>query len=206
MNEALALEHSGSDRADRKRRTILDGARRAFTTQGFEATSMDTVAAAAGVSKATAYRYFGSKEELFSGVVADMCSRIIDADLAAMMARLPPVEALRSFGHRMVRIIFAPETLALHRIVIAESRRFPALGRLFYDSGPGGCIALLASYLRRRKREVALKIADPHQAAEEFMMLLRGHEHMRALLGVETAPPPRKLEDRVERAIRHLLS
>src|SRR5256885_16619682 len=50
---------------------ILRGARRAFLAAGFGAVSMDAIAREAGVSKATVYAHFGSKEDLFGPVVAD---------------------------------------------------------------------------------------------------------------------------------------
>jgi TetR/AcrR family transcriptional repressor of mexJK operon len=195
----------GRRRSDDKRRAILDGACRVFLEHGFGGANMDAVAAAAGVSKMTVYRYFPSKEHLFAGVVRDMCDRIVDPELVGRMARLPLREALCTFGRRMLEIVFAPETLGLHRIVVAESQRFPALGRLFYDSGPGGSIAALAAFLRRHRKEPALRIDDPRVAAEEFLELLRGYDHMRALLRVGNGPSPRQIEQRVERAVRHVL-
>ena len=52
-----------------KRRQILDGARRMFLAQGFDAASMGEIAREAGVSKGTLYVYFKSKEELFEAIV-----------------------------------------------------------------------------------------------------------------------------------------
>ena len=196
---------AGRRRSDGKRRAILDGACRVFLLHGFGGANMDAVAAAARVSKMTVYRYYSSKEELFAGVVRDMCDRIVDPALKGTMERLSLREGLRTFGRRMIEIVFAPETLGLHRIVVAESQRFPELGKLFYDSGPGGSIAALGEYLTRHRKDPDLKIKDPRLAAEEFLELLRGYEHMRALLRVGSGPTPRKVNERVERAIRHVL-
>jgi TetR/AcrR family transcriptional repressor of mexJK operon len=194
-----------STRSDLQRRRILDGACRAFLAQGFGGASMDSVAAAAGVAKMTIYRYFRSKEELFAGVIGDMCDRVVDVGLAVAMARLPPREALGEFARRMVAILYAPETLGLHRIVVAESRRFPELGRLFYESGPAASIEMLAAYFRQHRRDPALRVADPQRAAEQFLSLLRGYEHMRALLGLERGPSARTREECIERAMQHVL-
>jgi len=190
---------------DGKRRAILDGACQVFLLRGFGGANMDDVAAAARVSKMTVYRYFSSKEQLFAGVVRDMCDRVVDPALVGTMERLPLRAALRTFGRRMLEIVFAPETLGLHRIVVAESQRFPELGKLFYASGPGGSIAALAEYLARHRNDAELKIKNPRLAAEEFLELLRGYDHMRALLRVGGGPSPRKLKERVERAVGHVL-
>jgi TetR/AcrR family transcriptional repressor of mexJK operon len=196
---------SGRRKSDAKRRAIVHGARRVFLGEGFGGASMDAVAAAARVSKMTVYRYFPSKKQLFAGVVRDMCDRIVDPALVDSMQRLPLREALRLFGRHMHEIIFSPETLALHRIVVAESRRFPELGRLFYDGGPGGSIRALADHFAHHRRDPALKVKSPRLAAEEFLELLRGYDHMRALLRVGAAPTPRQVRERIERAIEHVL-
>jgi len=55
-----------------KTEAILDGAMREFLTHGYAATSMDRVAAAAGVSKATVYSHFQDKEGLFAALIQQL--------------------------------------------------------------------------------------------------------------------------------------
>ena len=196
---------SGRQKSDGKRRAIVEGACRVFLAHGFGGANMDAVAEAAGVSKMTVYRYFSSKEALFAGIVRDMCDRAIDPALVESMTGLPLREALRLFGSRMHDIVFAPDTLGLHRIVVAECQRFPELGKLFYDSGPGGSIRALAELFARHRRDSALKVKNPRLAAEEFLELLRGYDHMRALLRVGAGPSRRRVNERIERAIAHVL-
>lgn len=205
MVDGGALAEWRHRRSDAKRRAIVKGAKRVFLASGFGGASMDVVAAEAGVSKMTVYRHFGSKEELFAGVVVELCDRIIGDDLTLSLDR-PPAEMLRGYAWRMVEILFAPETVELHRIVIAESRRFPALGRLFYDSGPEPCIAVLADYLERHRGDPRLAVGDPRRSAEEFLEVLRGYAHLRVLLGVEARPSPQELAERIDGAVRHLLA
>jgi TetR/AcrR family transcriptional repressor of mexJK operon len=192
-------------RANAKRAAILHGANRIFLRHGFESASMDEIAAAAGVSKMTVYRHFHSKEELFEGVITELCQRIIDQDLERMLEQRPE-EALRAFARKMMAILFAPDTIELHRIVVAESRRFPELGQLFYRSGPEACIAMLAAFLERHQKGGTLKVRNPRRAAEEFLELLRGYAHLRVLLGLERAPTVRNVEERIDGAVRHILA
>jgi TetR/AcrR family transcriptional regulator, mexJK operon transcriptional repressor len=191
-------------RFDRKRASIVGGAKEVFLQNGFEGASMDAIAAAGGVSKMTVYRYFQGKEELFAGVITELCERIIEDDLELMLERRPD-EALRGFARKVMAILFAPDTIELHRIVISESRRFPALGRLFYRSGPEACIAMLAAYLERHKRRRTLNLRNPRRSAEEFLELLRGYAHLRVLLGLQKAPSARELEERIDGAVRHIV-
>jgi TetR/AcrR family transcriptional repressor of mexJK operon len=204
----LALEKSapnGRALSDKKREAILRGAKAVFLKEGFGGASMDQVASAAGVSKMTVYRHFGSKEDLFAGVITESCQRIVADDLDETLAR-EPERALRRFARKMTDIVFEPETAELHRIVIAESRRFPKLGRLFYQTGPQACIDALEAYFLRHKGDRRFSVTNPRRAAEEFLELLRGYSHLKMLLGIEKAPSTRDIEARIESAVRHVLA
>jgi TetR/AcrR family transcriptional repressor of mexJK operon len=187
-----------------KRAQIIRAGKTVFLAQGFGAASVDEIAARAGVSKMTVYRHFRSKELLFAGVIDAACPRNIDDDLEALLA-LPPRAALPKLAHKLVNIFFAKETIALHRIVIAECRRFPKLGRLFYRSGPGACVDVLEHYLRRHRRAGLAKHATPRRLAEDFLDLVRGYPHLRLLLGVAKAPSRAEMRSRIESAVRHVL-
>jgi TetR/AcrR family transcriptional regulator, mexJK operon transcriptional repressor len=194
----------GRVKSDAKRAAILKGAKAAFLKLGFEATSMDEVAGRAGVAKMTIYRHFGSKEDLFAGVITDLCNRIVAEELEQLFKQ-PPEEALRGYARRMIDIVFAPDTIELHRIVVAESRRFPKLGELFYASGPQVCIDVLARYLERQRGDARFRIADPTRTAEEFLELLRGYGHLRVLLNPRKTLTRREIEARIGGAVRHVL-
>lgn len=192
-------------RADAKRRVILHAAKAVFLKGGFAGATMDAVAARAGVSKMTVYRHFEDKETLFAGVIAELCDQFIHENIEALL-ELPPAQALRGFARKTMAILFAPDTVELHRIVIAECQRFPKLGHLFYDSGPEASIAALTNYFARHKGDPAFKVRDPRRAAEEFLELLRGYAHLRALLRLEKAPSAREISQRIDAAIDHVLS
>lgn len=200
----VAPASRANDRRDAKREAILRGAKSVFLRVGFGAASMDTVAARAGVSKMTVYRHYGNKEGLFAGVIADLCDRIVDDDLDQIFER-PPRDALATFARKMIDITFARDTIELHRIVVAESVRFPKLGRLFYNSGPEACIAALQAYFARNRHNKKFKVRDPRRTAEEFLELLRGYAHLRVILGMEKFPSDQEIKSRIDGAIRHVL-
>jgi TetR/AcrR family transcriptional repressor of mexJK operon len=141
---------------------------------------------------------------LFAGVIDAMCQRIIDENLASLLL-LPPQQALRKFAQKIVSIIFAKDTIELHRIVVAESRRFPELGRLFYQSGPQATIAMLELYLRRHRSAGLIRRGSPRRLAEEFLDLIRGYPHLRLLLGIDKAPSAQEIRQRIDGAVNHLL-
>ena len=194
----------GRIKSDAKRAAILQGAKAVFLASGFGGANMDEVAARAGVSKMTVYRHFGSKEDLFAGVITELGNMIVAEDLERIFAERPE-EALRRFARKMIDIVFDPETIELHRIVVAECHRFPKLGQFFYASGPQVCIDVLARYLKRNRSNPRFRIIDPVRTAEEFLELLRGYAHLRVLLHVGQALSPREAEARIEGAVRHVL-
>lgn len=80
---ASSRRQTAADRSERARarpREILDAAREVFSRKGFEATRMDEVAAAAGVTKPAVYRYFSGKERLIEA--------LLEEDLAIPFRRL----------------------------------------------------------------------------------------------------------------------
>lgn len=204
LPKTAALGRRGRAKSDEKRAVILSGAQKTFLDAGFEGTSMDEVAARAGVSKMTVYRYFSSKEDLFAGVITELGNKIVAEDLEKMFNKRPE-DALRRFARKMIEIVFDPGTVELHRIVVAECRRFPKLGQFFYASGPQVCIDVLARYLRRNRSSPGFLVVDPVRAAEEFLELLRGYGHLRVLLKISKGLSPQEVEARIEGAVRHVL-
>jgi len=173
-----------------KRRAIVEAATDLFAARGYGAVSMDAIARAADVSKATLYAHFTSKDSLFATIVQVACREHIlpeDAlpDGGATDSAEEVEAALMAIGGRMLRYFLRDRSLAIHRLVIAESVRFPELGRAFYDNGPEACRDLLVAWMVRRP---ALLVPDPHVAAEQFIGLLRTGLFLRATLGL--APEP----------------
>jgi TetR/AcrR family transcriptional repressor of mexJK operon len=201
----IGLVRWRADRSDQKRQDILDGARREFLSNGFGGASVDSVAQAAGVAKTTVYRHFQSKQALFAGVVTQLCERIVGADFA-LDPQEPPEDALTKFGWRVIETVFDMTTVGLQRIVIAEGRRFPEIGQLFYASGPEVCVSVLEHYLERNMSANPLRCANAREAAENFIENLRGYLHLRVLLGIEALPTRPVMARRVEAAVAHLIA
>ncbi|MFQ6538212.1 MULTISPECIES: TetR/AcrR family transcriptional regulator [Aphanothece] len=119
----------------RKRNAILEGARREFLRHGYAATSMDRVARAAAVSKATVYSHFSDKEALFRALTEQLVGeRLSELFGASPREALPsePAAALRELAARCLASREGqPPFLSFLRLVIGESERFPELARTF---------------------------------------------------------------------------
>lgn len=189
-----------------KQRCIAEAATRLFMAEGYAAVSMDEIARAAGVSKATLYAHFASKERLFAGLVGEACSTSGPSS-AALPDSVTDVRAtLTDLALRALRFMLEERSLAIYRVVVAESVRFPELGRVYYERGPAVGRRVLAAWLERQMEAGNLRRGDPGLAAEQFTGLLRTHLHLRALLGVGPAPSDAEIEETATAAVETFLS
>lgn len=168
-----------------KAETILAAAEEAFLAGGFGAVSMDAIARAAGVSKATVYAHFAGKEALFGAVIAHLSARRFHAFSVEALDPSDIAAALATIAARYLDLVLSPEAIALNRIVIAEVGRFPVLGEVFWEAGPERSRVQIEAFLRRAAEAGLLAIADPRLAAEQFIALIRGEIHLRSLLRLE---------------------
>lgn len=120
---AAAIEHN-------IRRAALD----IFVAAGFEAASMDAIAAAAQVSKGTLYARYQSKEALFRSVLEHELEQL--SDRAGAQDHLLPgalEERLRQHVRTMVRVMHWPEFERIERLVASASLALPDLHQLWHE-------------------------------------------------------------------------
>jgi AcrR family transcriptional regulator len=163
-------------RAEAKRRAIVTAARELFLREGFDV-NMDAIAAAAGVSKATVYNHFASKETLFIEVVKDSLDAPISGTLVTSLDRLAEAddlrEALTATARDWVHATRAnPDVLALRTIVSRELHRFPELGAAWQQAGPERHHPAVADALRRLVDRGRLDIPDIEVAILQLYSLL----------------------------------
>lgn len=168
----------------RKFDQVMQGARDIFLAEGFEGASVDDIARAAGVSKATLYSYFPDKKLLFLEVASAECRRQADMIRADENFDRPPREFLSGFGHGMLEFMLSGFGLSIFRVCVAESERFPELGRKFMESGPMTVRKTLIDYLGRAIARGELAIEDRDLAADQFAEMCKAMVHPRMLLGV----------------------
>lgn len=181
--------------------SILAAAKRSFLDSGFGAVSMDAIAREAGVSKATVYAHFSGKEELFGAVIGGECEHYL-AEFSA--GELDPGEvraSLTTVGRRFLGLLLSRDAIALHRIILGEVSRFPALGEVFWHAGPERNLAQIEAFLRAAAAVGSLSIADAHLAAEQFVGLVRGETQLRHLLRLETGADQSQIEALVDAAV-----
>jgi AcrR family transcriptional regulator len=172
-------------RTDRKRAAITAAATELFLRDGYRGTSMDSVAAAAHVSKQTVYKQFADKEQLFIHVVRALVGATSDPVYEAVrgLDATGGLEAkLRAVARRQLELVLQPELMQLRRLVIAEAERFPELGRAFLDQGPRRTMDALAEALGQLAASGRLRLDNPLVAAAHFNWLVMGAPLQQALL------------------------
>jgi AcrR family transcriptional regulator len=106
---------------------ILATASRLFTEQGYAATSVEQIAVAAKVGKQTIYRRYATKELLFNAVISELSGVLFNPSAFAVTPSTDPLAALREACQALVDLASKPDAVAIYRVLIAESRRFPGL-------------------------------------------------------------------------------
>lgn len=188
-----------------KRNAILSAATEIFLSVGFEAASMDTIATLADVSKQTIYNHFGSKQALFNAIIDERCRHFVKP-LVSARARAQGIKAvLTELARQSTRLMLTPSSLALYRLLMAETSRFPDLGCQAYKLGAEQAVSALAQYLAEQQELGVIEVGDVRLAAEQFLGMLAGHIHLRALLGVEPQPDAERLERSIAQTVHTFL-
>jgi AcrR family transcriptional regulator len=187
----------------RKVEAVTSAARVLFLDQGFSATSMEAIAKAAGVSKATLYAYFPSKEALFASLIMAECESMqLYLPLPDLSDGLHP--ALRKFARQYLGVFIERKDVVFVRMIANESSRFPELGRLFYESGPLATIKRLARFLDEAKARGLLEFDDAIRTATQFLSLVRGERPLLTVLGIAD-PDPDALDREIESGVELFL-
>lgn len=169
-----------------KRAAVLEAAKRLFPHSGFEGTSMDAIAAEAGVSKLTVYSHFTDKETLFFAAIWARCEEQMPATLFDVNVKGPVRRQLEAIAHAFFALITAPESIALHRLLTSASGTSPKLVQMFWEAGPQRVQGGFQQFLRHEIVAGQLDIHDVPRASEQFFALLKGDLHARLLCGCGT--------------------
>ncbi len=171
--------------AGRKGALILDTARQMFLERGYDATSLDDVAAASGVSKTTVYNNFEDKEGLFSAVVLSVTERAeqIISELGATLGGDEPIaERLIAVARALAYGVLNPAVVQLRRLAISEALRFPGIVTAYWDRAPARTLALLTESFTQMAAQDELDTDDPAAAAALFAYAVLGLYQDQALL------------------------
>ncbi|MFZ9396861.1 MAG: TetR/AcrR family transcriptional regulator [Erythrobacter sp.] len=188
-----------------KREAIVAAAAESFFANGFAATSIEQIAAEAGVSKVTVYNHFGDKGALFAAAVECECEKMrghfsIDAELAELGIR----DRLTAIGEAIVAFLSRPEMVQFERRIAAETEREPHIGAAFLKAGPWRMKMAFSAFLAFADERGELAIPDPMLAAEQFVSMCKGMGDLERRFGApsDAAGDLRRIEGAVEVFLR----
>lgn len=159
-------------RAVRKRREVMDAARRLFIQDGYAGAGMEAVARDAAVSTATLYSYFPSKAALFHEVLTDATE--------GFAARLREIEAedgparkeLHNFALAYARFWSDPYPRAMFRLLSAERARFEVAARHFHEAARSSASGVLVRIIDHLCAEGELAVERPATAAGQLLGMI----------------------------------
>jgi TetR/AcrR family transcriptional repressor of mexJK operon len=175
-------------RVVRTRAAVVEAAQTLFLRKGYAGTTMEDIAAAAGLTKRTVYNNYPDKRALFTMIVVDVTAfadefarglrQTFDGDIRAGHVR----DALTDLGQRLALGIIRPEVIAMRRLLIGEAREFPELAEKYFERAPGQVLAALAAGFSRLAKARVLRAVEPRVAAAQFAYLVAGEPLDRAVL------------------------
>lgn len=169
-----------------KRAAILEAAKALFVRNAFAGTSMDAVAAEAGVSKLTVYSHFGDKDNLFREVIRAQIQDLMPEDTY----QYDPAEAIRDTLERIalhhVRLDCDVQNVGTFRAILSDCRQGnPRYGKLLWEEGPDRTNSLMKRLLQQAVDAGQLDIPNVARAAGQFISLIKGEMLMRRMFGCE---------------------
>lgn len=148
-------------RKDARPAEIVAAALEVFAEKGFAAARLDDIAARAGVSKGALYLYFETKQHLFEAVVREAVLPNIEAvEQVAKSADIPFATLARMLVTRVAEFAGARPLGAVAKMVIAESRNFPDLARVWHDQVVSRALGVLTGVIERAQARGEVRPGD----------------------------------------------
>lgn len=196
------VTNSRLPRFSRESRTqnIVDVAMQLFARDGYGQTSMSSIAAALGGSKATLYKYFPSKEVLFETAMVQCCEELFADNPNNELSCNNVSEYLVQAGSLALKGMLKPRALEISRLVFSEGARHPEIAEIFYVKGVEPTHHFIAQGLSHFHSSGQIVCPDPLTAARLFLGMIRADVHMRGICGLKPFPTEVSLDEHVVRA------
>ncbi len=164
-----------SPRTAIKREKIVRSAAKLFLERGYDSVSINDIIAQVGGSKETIYSNFGNKAKLFEAVVQQLCSDVtINIDTRPIGSL---EEQATRIAHSFVAMVLTPQIISFHRLVTSIGRTFPAVGRLFYQTGPETVYRIFAEWIALHQQNGTIRTdQDARRLAILFHDMLIGEQ------------------------------
>ena len=170
---------------------IIDAALEVFSEKGFAAAKLDDIARRAGISKATLYLYFDTKEEIFRAEARTAVASLLKAlETQAEGADAPFAELVPKLLARAAELMKGGRVPAIARMVIGESRNFPDLARIWHDDVVASVIGIITGIIARAQARGEVAPGNPRLHAFSLVGPMVMAMLFREVFGGVGASPP----------------
>lgn len=153
-----------------KRRQIMEGAFKVFSTKGFEKATNREIAQAANIgSPGLIYHYFKDKSDLFREVLHANGEVLVLLGHSDELMDLPPRDALTLFATKLLATLNTGVSTGMLKLMLGEAARRPAVADMLNRIGPGRGVAFVTAYLSHQMDLGNLRRMDPAAAARCFL-------------------------------------
>lgn len=191
----------GRPKSAEKADAIRNAAIVLFMADGMDRTSMDAIAAAAGVSKQTVYSHFKSKDDLFRACVATKVETY-----GLNPSSVPTDDGIEKFlahiGRAYLTLLSDPGVIRMFRLMASEAETHPATVKSFHESGPMTTMQNIADLLARYMPDADDDLVA--NVASEFMTLVRGEYFLELLLGTRGGISDDEMSSHIDHCIRQI--
>jgi AcrR family transcriptional regulator len=192
-------------KTETRRNAIIEAATCVFLENGFEKTTMSDIATQVGLSKATIYGYFSTKEDLFLEAMNALGDTLFAETYAELLTDGDIRDRLRHFGISMLSFTTSANALAMFRLMIAGSAH-PDIGRSIYFQGMQKGEAAIKTLLKAAMDAGHLRQSDPQVVADHLRALLESEFLHKRLFSVMDVPSQKEIVTAVDRALEVFLA
>lgn len=202
------LKHRTAKGAQRLK-ALISVAAELFLERGFDAVAVDDLIHSVGGSRSNIYSHFGGKDGLFKVAMTSLCAEVAKPLEQLNITGREASDVLPMLGRQLLRSALSPRTLALHRLLVNEGRRFPDVAQAMWEVSYGKAVEILAEWIvgQQQRSDQGLSSAVPAKAlAEQFICMVSANAKLRAASGLVATPlPDSEVEEIVNHAVRTFL-
>lgn len=182
--KAKLVNPPNTQRAVDRCTVLFDAATDLFIQYGYDQVSLDQIVERAGGSKATIYKYFGSKQGLFLAICRDRSDKFIYQIELACQKDSDDIRAnLTALLQDLYSIFTDENNMSFDRLLISISAEHQELAIELYNQGPQQSYNLLAAYLEKMHLAGLLDCPRPLDSAVTFFGFFQDL-HWRTLIGL----------------------
>lgn len=200
-------------KGDARLAALVGAATELFLDKGYEAVSLDEIISRAGGSRRNIYESFGGKEGLFRASILKLCEDIVRPIADTVVEGEDLRDNLLRLGHLFSRLSLNEQAIELHRLMVAEGRRFPDLAQAIYQAGRSQGVKAVTPLIEHHRCNVSRCSVDlpSLDLAEMFVSIVIDPLELHALIGLEHSSsslvgPQARVEAAVDLFVRGLFN